>query len=43
LNDVWEKYSVRFSIYFPLSDENEYMRIMGEEKEAGKWAKDLGP
>ena len=42
MNDKWEKYSVRFSIYYPLN-ENEQMRIMGEEKEAGKWAKDLGP
>jgi hypothetical protein len=43
LEDKWEKYSVRFSIYYPLNDEHEIMRIMGEEKEAGKWAKDLGP
>lgn len=42
MNDKWEKYLVRFSIYYPLN-ENEHMRIMGEEKEAGKWAKDLGP
>ena len=43
MNDIWETYSVNFSIYYPLSDENECMRIMGEEKEAGKWAQELGP
>ena len=31
LNDVWESYSVRFSIYYPLeSPEAEVMKINGE-------------
>ena len=31
LNDIWEGYTVNFSIYYPLED-NEKMRINGEGK-----------
>lgn len=38
LNDVWESYSVRFSIYYPLeSPEAEVMKINGEGPQLGSW------
>ena len=42
LLDIWESYTVNFSIYYPLKD-NEFMRINGEGKELGSWNKGLGP
>mmetsp|Transcript_18109 Transcript_18109/g.30921 ORF Transcript_18109/g.30921 Transcript_18109/m.30921 type:complete len:163 (+) Transcript_18109:268-756(+) len=44
LIDSWEKYTVNFSIFYPLEDEvNQFMRINGEGKELGAWNKGLGP
>ena len=43
LNDLWETYSVNFSIYYPLDEATEVMRINGEGKELGAWNKGLGP
>lgn len=40
-NHVWEKYSVNFSIYYPLKT-NEVMKINGEGKQLGRWNQD-GP
>ena len=41
--DKWQRYAVHFSIYYPLK-EGQVMRLMGEGKELGQWARDLnGP
>ena len=37
LNDKWQTYTVRFSIYYPLSS-NKEMRLNGERKIYGRWA-----
>ena len=42
LNDLFDRYTVNFSIYYPLKD-REYMRINGDPAELGLWNKGLGP
>jgi len=42
LNDVFDRYTVNFSIYFPLQP-NEYMKINGDPEELGFWQKGKGP
>jgi hypothetical protein len=41
-NHIWESYSVNFSIYYPIDEEAEVMKINGEGKQLGSWNKD-GP
>lgn len=36
LNDEWESYSVRFSIYYPMKD-CEVMRVQGDSLQLGNW------
>ena len=43
LQEKWMEYSVNFSIYYPLDEQLEVMRINGEGKELGAWNKGLGP
>ena len=42
LVDEWERYTVKFSIYYPLKP-NEVMRINGDLPELGGWNKGEGP
>jgi hypothetical protein len=30
MTDIWESYTVNFSIYYPLDEELEHMRVNGE-------------
>ena len=44
LHDIWESYTVNFSIYYPLQDEfQEYMRINGATAQLGDWKYGQGP
>mmetsp|Transcript_10582 Transcript_10582/g.17763 ORF Transcript_10582/g.17763 Transcript_10582/m.17763 type:complete len:292 (-) Transcript_10582:483-1358(-) len=40
--DQWNSYTVNFSIYYPLKD-NEFMRINGEPEQLGGWLSHGGP
>ena len=42
LNDVFDRYTVNFSMYYPIKDD-EYMRINGDPEELGVWNKRNGP
>lgn len=42
LDDEWNRYTIKFSIYYPLKN-IEYMRINGSLEELGNWNKGLGP
>ena len=42
LNDQFDRYTVNFSMYYPLK-EGEYMKINGDPPELGFWQKGLGP
>ena len=42
VNAVWEKFYINFMIYYPVSDPNEFMQIMGRPKSIGKWFNDGG-
>lgn len=42
LNDQFDRYTVNFSMYYPLKD-TEYMKINGDPLELGFWQKGLGP
>ena len=38
IDDEWERFIIKFSIYYPLKDEmNEYMRINGNIVKLGSW------
>ena len=43
LHDIWEGYTVNFTIYYPLDMSKQYMRINGEGKDLGRWDKGTGP
>lgn len=44
LNDSWHQYTVNFSIYYPLKNEDEeVMKINGEGKQLGAWNAGKGP
>jgi hypothetical protein len=42
LEDEWERFTVTFSIYYPIKDD-EYMRINGSIEKLGLWNKGEGP
>jgi hypothetical protein len=39
---LWEHFYITFSIFYPLSNENEYMQIIGHPQPLGQWFKDGG-
>eukprot|EP00347_Sterkiella_histriomuscorum_P011252 403373163 len=41
--DEWDRFTIVFSIFYPLKDENEYMRINGDIEQLGMWNKGTGP
>ena len=44
LDDSWHQYTVNFSIYYPLKNEDEeVMKINGEGKQLGAWNAGKGP
>jgi hypothetical protein len=42
LDCTWECFYIRFSIYFPLKSDTEYMRMVGDPKELGSWLQNNG-
>ena len=43
LTQHWDRYTVTFSIFYPLNEHNEYMRINGGSDKLGDWNKGTGP
>lgn len=39
---IWEHFVITFSIYYPLTNDNEYMQIIGKPTALGGWFKDNG-
>ena len=42
LDCVWEHFHIRFNIYYPLKNDIDYMRIIGDPKELGSWFQNDG-
>lgn len=42
LDCMWEHFSINFNIYYPLTNDTEYMQIIGGPKPLGAWFKDGG-
>jgi hypothetical protein len=37
INDLWEKFTVSFTVFHPYQDANEQMRIVGTNTQLGDW------